>query len=215
MILNRNLVQWPQEVTDRVSLVVEHLTSNGIPFEDLGIYGGLQTFVVSINDPTHVKDIDIAVYGLQHVDAVKDLARESISLKRTRTYERVKAIDGTMRDKRHSLTRIYLPEGIFCDTKIIRKINDQSSYPRGIALIDDDTTNIVGRVVDAREALSTPTTYVVETLDGPYKVSANRYDFIAAADEGDLVQIMAAQTSDQSHALLLDASKHIIRVMQN
>ncbi|GEM_PF-5249189 len=212
VLLYEKIPEIPPETYRKLQTVVGYLMMNGIPLKDMGVYGGLQSYVVHKHSPHDIKDVDIIVYGLEYAELIHQLARTSQAWKSPGLDTRTREIDKEMRAIRHRNTRIYIPreQGLFCDVKINRKPGDTQTYTREVKPLPQITT-ITGVVVDASESMSSPMSIKVNVGDEIISVSSTEYEFIGTAANGDYVIVAAAPTTQPGHYLLTDASVHGVR----
>lgn len=204
----------PELLQDKLVAVMRFLESYGVSPRDVGLYGGLQRFLVSTKN-RNFKDIDIVLHGLDNVEIMKSLASQTQkNIQTIYSAPRVRSTPENMRRRRHELTRIFLPNdstGTYCDVKLLRNSGDELSYPFDAKI--EGRMVLTGVVEVDREAFSTPTTYQVRTDEGSLvKVSSVKYDFIAAAAKNDRVVVSGAKCKDLDHVVLIDTEHDFIRV---
>lgn len=203
----------PELLQSKLQKTLTFLGKQGIDPNNVGLYGGLQSFLVNKSNQDF-KDIDLVFYGLENVEVMKRVAKLTQIGKTFSSKDRVRSTPEDMRKRRHELTRIYLPDdntGTYCDVKVLRNLNDPVSYPYDAKI--EGRISVVGTIIDDTEAYSTPTTYLLETDDGQkLNVSSVKYDFIAGAEKGDKVQISGMKCMDIDHVILIDPDNDYIRV---
>ncbi len=203
----------PELLRDKLKATLKFLATQGIDPMDVGLYGGLQSYLVS-RDNRNFKDIDLVFHGIQNVSNMKRLANLTQIGKTFRSQSRVRSTPEDMRRRRHELTRIYIPDdpsGTYLDIKILRNPSDPVSYPYDATV--EKRLNIRGTIVDDSEAFSTPTNYRIRTIEGDViNVSSVKYDFIAGAGNGDLVEVSGMQCKDHNNLLLINPTDDYIRV---
>lgn len=218
LLLLERLSGMPEDVTQKIQRAVGFLMNKGIPLKDLGLYGGLQTFVLHKGKGSVLKDIDITVRGLKYVKFIRQLAQESKKYKSTTKQTRAKQVDEDIRRRRHDNSRIYLPDdpdNVHCDIKILRSSEDPLTFSRDIQSIGR-IRDIYGTVIDSQESLSSPMSFVLFTNDAQrIVVSSTKYDYIGAVVEGDVIRVRASLTNVPNHLLLSDSEKHRIEYLAN
>ena len=211
----------PKEIVHKVKKAVSYLVENGIPLEDIGVYGGLQTFMIHFDpnlrgkasDSAPLKDIDLVIYGLKYVHGVKTLAEKNIKYKKAGKNTRVSHVSEEIRSRRHELSRIYIPndqDGLFCDIKIVRDMDDRNLFSSEFSLTGKDIV-LSGTVIDAKESLcSTPVFQLLIRDIGIVTISSSKYNFIAAVSEGDVIRTRVACTTNDKYFSLSDPQSHYI-----
>ncbi|MBP9702675.1 hypothetical protein KBD69_03220 [Candidatus Woesebacteria bacterium] len=203
----------PELLRDKLKATLKFLATQDINPRDVGLYGGLQSFLVSRAN-SNFKDIDLVFHGIENVTNMKRLASLTQLGKTFSSQSRVRSTPEDMRRRRHELTRIYLPDdayGTYLDIKILRNPSDPVSYPYDATVAK--RMNIRGKIVDDSEAFSTPTNYRILTDEGQYiDVSSVKYDFIAGAGNGDTVEVSGMRCKEHNNLLLIDPDDDYIRV---
>lgn len=201
---------YPSQIIHKLQTALDFLMRHGFSRNDLGIYGGLQSFLLQNNANKPLKDIDISVTGTQYVPLIQELARLTQLGKVFPFRSRVRHVNEEMRTQRHRNTKIYLPndqDDAYCDIKVLRSPVDQNSFPT--EALPTTEASFVARIIDDKESISLPCSYLVETTDGRrLTISSNRYDFIAVAKKGDYVQVTGLHTTQEQHILLTDPQQH-------
>lgn len=215
-LFNEQIPEIPVEIGRKVQVAIGYLLSIGIPFVDLGLYGGLQSFVVHKGEIATLKDIDVTVRGLEYAELVHRKAHENWIYRQEGLQTRTKQVNLDIRERRHQNTRIYVPEakGLYCDIKIVRKPTDVLSLTPDIKA-SRETVALQGYVINAAESLSSPMSFEMMSNRGDRQIiSSTKYDYIGAVCPGDLVTVRAATTNKPDNYLLTDPSLHTITYHQ-
>ena len=212
LLLSDKIPGIPVEITRRVQRVIGYLMSKGIDFKDLGLYGGLQSFMMHLRQKTDLKDIDVTVTGVEYTPIVRELALANQRYKTGPTVNtRTNTVDEAVRLRRHQMTRIHLPddpEGVFCDVKILRKPDDPNSFSPNVRATDENTA-VRGVVVYDRETMSSPMSFRIQSPHGEeMTVSSTRYNYTAGVQKGDAVRVTGRKTTEPDHVLLTDSRQH-------
>ena len=189
---------------------VENFTSilraYGVAKDDIGLYGGLQAGIFP-TDATRFHDVDIRIRGIEYLPTVKVLAadmKKPLQL----AMQGDNPIVSAMR-KRMSLLQFKL-DNLTVDLKVVRKESDLNSFPA-----NDHVDGYVGEgeqrgfILDDREAVTSPTSFMVGLEDGrEIAVTTLMYNYIGAAWSGDKVRFRGLQTPNAT--MLTDPQKHFI-----
>ena len=204
------------EVQTKIKDGVNLLESNGIPRDDIGLYGALQCFIISKNKNKPINDIDFLIYSIDNTSKIVRLAAK-FDNPIFSPYGKCPFIRGrmnrkTIRRKKSlgTIWRSYGKDELFYDVKIVRKRGDPTLFPNFKNIKIDPEAIIRGKVVDSSEALTSPSVYVVKTEKGLITVATRFYDFIAAAYKGDEVVAKGRTTADGKYLLITDPENHYI-----
>ena len=183
-----------------------------IPEQQVGIYGGLQAGLESVETTNGRKlnDLDLVVYGVDQYSNLASLvqARGSYVTSESKYFEK-KDFRALIYPKRWSLSCFLLQKGMGCDVRIGRLPNDRNSYLdawENISKLVKETVNYEdAEVIDASESLSLPVAYTVKLKDARVlKVVSSYYSFIAVATVGDKVRVSGCMVG--SNYLLITSS---------
>ncbi len=176
----------------------------GIPYEDIGIYGGLQNFLVHwpFNHKQPIKDIDFVIRGTQYTERLIQLAVRSQRYKThfpKNSYKsgRVRATHASIRKYRHFISRIYTPYGFFIDVKIRRHPNNKNTpelfrrATTGINIATLPQLTVRGVVIEDREVLCLDPSITIGTSSTRqyHLISAVPYHLSGMARKGKFLEI--------------------------
>lgn len=214
---NHDLTGLSEDAYSKVVAAVKLLRDKGVPVEDIGLYGGLQCFMVR-NSQKQINDVDLLVDGVEHYPVICELSKgNTVNPYKlaANTRQNKKAVQAAVR--RGELSQFLLSgyDQTLCDVRILRKRSDLNSYPEASQnnnpWSDSETVTIKGaRVTRANESLSLPYCFEVETSEGKVMtISGRYYEFIGAATIGDEIEARGLQINDYN-LVLTDADRHYI-----
>jgi predicted nucleotidyltransferase len=212
--LRRGLVPgFSRSATETLQEGLNAFHRAGIGEASLGLYGGLQCFLVQ--ETGTLNDLDVLVEGLDAYEAIIALSNSNIV--RPETFPAFVAQDPVKRAvaiRRGQLSQFRLASNpaIVVDIRIVRASSDQTSFPHlnQTMVASGVELELTGaRVIDASESLSLPAAYVVDTPGGIVTISTRYYHSLGAATTGNRVNARGLLVN-RGQLLLLDANSHFI-----
>lgn len=198
------------EIQQNLLRLKELFLQQRISESEIGIYGGLQVGILNRNSnaQANLRDVDIIVYGLRNLPAVKNLAQKNRKTRFSTKINHELAYHDRAVKRRDYYARLTF-EAINVDIKVIRQEGDQNSYPSnwkfsGVSIVNR------GEIIDDSEVLTIPASFKVKTTDGQLlTISTRMFNYIGAGWIGDKVEFFGDLGVDGS-VLLRDPSRHFI-----
>jgi predicted nucleotidyltransferase len=211
IIKNEQLIGEKQKIA--LVQAIHIFNTYGIETSDLGVYGSLQTGIVTNSLKT---DIDILVYGKDNYQKIVNLSekhstRGEVASKYTNINN--STLWKRARDKRTSLSQVRLDDATHIDIKMVRKPPDELLLDFQNLKMESDLVELEGIVIDASSGLMTPSTYQIESHGTIYTVGTRLYVYLGAALRGNRVRIKGRKVAGQNSVIIADQKEHFIHAL--
>jgi predicted nucleotidyltransferase len=183
---------------DATRAAAEAFASFSIPLGALGLYGSLQCGVSKNAQSDPIKDVDMLVRGVDYYDNVHALA---LALPAPESELPLTVSSDTRRSlavkRRREIAQFGIPDtdGIHCDVRLLRKLDDPNSYLETTSKDTFPITIEAAAVTDARQSLSLPFAYQIIAKKNKQQmwVVGNHYRLLGVAAVGDNIEVQGIQ----------------------
>ncbi len=209
-IINGNYkidIRREKAILELVNLANKH----NIEVKDLGLYGSLQTGIIS-NDANRI-DIDLLIYGISNYKNLQDLiANQNYKVAIESKYRSIREFEPWFeaRKSRDSVSKIFVDQETHADVRLIRNPNDPVSFDFQSNNFEDELFESEGRISDVNESLTIPTVYKVIINNQEYIIGSRVYVYVAAAKLADNVLIKGRRVKKQNSIVIVDPKSDYI-----